>query len=164
MKNKFTIEKNYNISIIAEGLDVNQAEVEFSLLLKDFKITLPLKNIKENVFRLRIPSKIKDTIKGIKEIDYSINVRNDNLIFEVAKSKFELEFFAVKEVKILEAADDDAEDIVIEHMPKMMEQKVEIAEAAEEKTTPVEEPKPITKKKQARQIIENIINKNKKLG
>lgn len=154
MKNKFTIEKNYNISIVAEGLDVNQAEVEFCLLLEDFKLSLPLKNIKENVFRLRIPSKIKDTIKGMKDINYSINVKNDNLIFEVAKSMFELELFTVKEVNIIEAAD-DAEEVVIET------NQIRIEEAREQSSKPVikEAAKPLTKSDEVKGLILGIIHK-----
>ena len=131
MKNKFTIEKNYNISIIAEGLDVNEAEVDFCLLLDEFNISIPLKNIKENVFRLRLPAKIKNTIKGIKEINYSINVKNDNLIFEVAKSKFELEMFSVKAVEIAEATEEtehlivEDKTVTIKEAPETIENKVQ---------------------------------------
>lgn len=153
MKNKFTIEKDYNITIIAEGIDVNKAEVQFCLLLNDFNISLPLKNIKENVFRLRIPNKIKDTIKNNKEINYVINVKDENLIFEVAKSKFTLEFFAVKEVKIQEAeeSEEEVENIIIEHKVKIEESPEVIPEKKE----------PLNKKAQVKQLIENIVNKNK---
>jgi len=152
MKNKFTIEKNYNISIIVEGLDVNKADVEFCLLLDDLKLSLPLKNIKENVFRLKLPSKIKDTLKGFKDINYCINVRDDNLIFEVARSKFELEMFAVKEVTITESDEEDAESIIIE-TPVIIEEEP-IVEAAD--TTKADA------QRRALEDIEHLLGKSKK--
>jgi hypothetical protein len=157
MKTKFTIEKNYNISIVAEGLDVNEAEVDFCLILDDFKIAIPLKNIKENVFRLRLPSKIKNTLKGIKEINYSINVRNDNLIFEVAKAKFELEMLTVKSVEISEALD-NAEDIIIEHNTIKIDPVEEI-----EPPKPQIKENPKTKQTLVQQLITEIATKNKHL-
>lgn len=164
MKNKFTIEKNYNISIVAEGLDVNEAEVDFCLLLDDFKLSIPLKNIKENVFRLRLPAKIKNTIKDIKEINYSINVRNDNLIFEVAKSKFELEMFAVKSVEIAEASADETENLVVEHNSVKIVQVEEAPETKEKKSAVkkkiVNESAP-SRQTLVQQLITEIANKNK---
>lgn len=165
MKNKFTIEKNYNISIVAEGLDVNEAEVDFCLLLDDFKLSIPLKNVKENVFRLRLPAKIKNTIKGVKEINYSINVRNDNLIFEVAKSKFELEMFTVKSVEIAEASEDETENLVVEHNSVKIVQAEEAPEPKEKKPAAAEkkvvkESAP-SKQTLVQQLITEIANKNK---
>lgn len=113
MKTKFLIEKNYNISVVAEGLDINTANLEFCLLLDEYKLSIPLKNIKENVFRLKLPSKIKSSINDIKNIEYSIIAIKDNLVFEVAKSKFELELLAIKEVKIEETVEEFEEPISI---------------------------------------------------
>ena len=156
MKTKFTIEKNYNISIVAEGLDVNEAEVDFCLILDDFKISIPLKNVKENVFRLRLPAKIKNTIKGIKEINYSINVKNDNLIFEVAKSKFELEMLSVKSVEISEAIEDEIENIVIEN--KII--KIDPVEEIESPKPQIKET-PKTKQTLVQELITEIAKKTK---
>lgn len=111
MKNKFTIEKDYNITIVCEGLDINQADVEFRVTLDKFSISIPLTNIKENVFKLRLPAQFKNIIQKNTDIEYTINVKKDNLFFEVLKESFDLEYLKLKEIKI---EDDTIEESKIE--------------------------------------------------